>query len=411
VAKFFEHADFEFELELALGRTYRRGADVGEVLATAGLIEDGDADSWHTAWLGLAERIESAAADSAARGRRVSARDGYLRAATYYASATSFLDGSSDPSRFQPTWESHRSCWDKAVDLFDPPAERLTIPFEQTTLPGYFFRAHDGRAPTLVLVNGSDGDDAAMWCAYGADAVDRGYHAILVDGPGQQAALFRQEIPFIPDWERVVTPTIDWLLSHDEVDADRIAMLGCSQGGYWAPRAAAFEHRVAACIADPGVFDCFVPWHEHLPPELMKMLDAGDKKGFDAAMEAGFASSPELERTFLFRARPYGLDSPFDVFRAAAAFTLAGVADKIACPTLLCDPEAEQFWPGQAKTLYGALTCPKELASFTAAEGASLHCEPLATGLRSQRVFDWLDATLAGAGSPAGGRMAQAAAG
>ncbi|HWB56847.1 MAG TPA: CocE/NonD family hydrolase [Gaiellaceae bacterium] len=411
MAKFFEHADFEFELELALGRTYRRGADVGEVLATAGLIEDGDADSWHTAWLGLAERIESAAADSAARGRRVSARDGYLRAATYYASATSFLDGSSDPSRFQPTWESHRSCWDKAVDLFDPPAERLTIPFEQTTLPGYFFRAHDGRAPTLVLVNGSDGDDAAMWCAYGADAVDRGYHAILVDGPGQQAALFRQEIPFIPDWERVVTPTIDWLLSHDEVDADRIAMLGCSQGGYWAPRAAAFEHRVAACIADPGVFDCFVPWHEHLPPELMKMLDAGDKKGFDAAMEAGFASSPELERTFLFRARPYGLDSPFDVFRAAAAFTLAGVADKIACPTLLCDPEAEQFWPGQAKTLYDALTCPKELASFTAAEGASLHCEPLATGLRSQRVFDWLDATLAGAGSPAGGRMAQAAAG
>jgi hypothetical protein len=407
---FFEHADFQFELELALGRTYRRGADAGEVLVTAGLIEDGNPDSWHTAWVGLARRIEASAEASAKKGRRISARDGYLRASTYYASATSFLDGSSDPSRFGPTWESHRACWDKAVDLFDPAAERLTIPFEQTTLPGYFFRAHDGTAPTLILVNGSDGDDTAMWCMYGADAIDRGYHAILVDGPGQQAALFRQEIHFIPDWERVVTPTVDWLLSHDEVDGDRIAMLGCSQGGYWAPRAAAFEHRIAACMADPGVYDCFVPWRSHLPPELAKALDAGDKKAFDAAMETGFASSPEIKRTFLFRARPYDLTSPYDVYKAAARYTLADVADKITCPTLLCDPEGEQFWPGQAKTLYDALTCPKELVSFTAAEGASLHCEPLATGLRSQRIFDWLDVTLAGAGSRAEAPAAQGAA-
>jgi hypothetical protein len=115
-------------------------------------------------------------------------------------------------------------------------------------------------------------------------------------------------------------------------------------------------------------------------------------------MDAGFSSSPELKRTFLFRARPYGLTSPYDVYKAAAQYTLDGVADKISCPTLLSDPEGEQFWPGQAKTLYDALTCPKELVSFKAAEGASLHCEPLATGLRSQRIFDWLDATLAGAG-------------
>jgi hypothetical protein len=394
----FEDAEFQFELELALGRAYRRGADVGEVLATAALIENGNADSWHAAWLELAKRVESSAAASAGKGRRVSARDAYLRASTYYASATSFLDGSSDPSRLRPTWESHRSCWDHAVDLFDPPAERLKIPFEQTTLPGYFFRARNGRAPVLILVNGSDGDDTGMWCMYGADAVDRGYHAILVDGPGQQAALFRQQLHFIPDWERVVMPTVDWLVARDDVDADRIAMVGCSQGGYWAPRAAAFEHRVAACIADPGVFDCFAPWRSHLPAELLKLLDSGDQKGFDGAMEAGFASSPQLRRTFAFRARPYGLSSPYEVFKAAARFTLAGVADKIRCPTLLCDPEGEQFWPGQAKTLLDALTCPKELASFTAAEGASLHCEPLATALRNQRIFDWLDATLDGAG-------------
>ena len=67
----------------------------------------------------------------------------------------------------------------------------------------------------MILVNGSDGPDTEMWCSYGADAADRGYHAILVDGPGQQAALFRQELHFIPDWERVVTlrsqRIFDWL--------------------------------------------------------------------------------------------------------------------------------------------------------------------------------------------------------
>ena len=67
----------------------------------------------------------------------------------------------------------------------------------------------------------------------------------------------------------------------------------------------------------------------------------------------------------------------------------------IRCPTLVADPEGEAFWPGQSQQLFDALTCPKTLMRFTAAEGADLHCEPLAPGLRNQRVFDWLEETLA----------------
>jgi hypothetical protein len=70
------------------------------------------------------------------------------------------------------------------------------------------------------------------------------------------------------------------------------------------------------------------------------------------------------------------------------------VAEKIRCPMLVTDPENEQFWPGQPRRLYEALSCPKELVSFTAAEGADSHCEPKAHGLREQRIFDWLDETL-----------------
>jgi hypothetical protein len=61
---------------------------------------------------------------------------------------------------------------------------------------------------------------------------------------------------------------------------------------------------------------------------------------------------------------------------------------------LIADPDNEQFWPGQSKELYDALTCPKELVHFTTEEGADYHCEPKALGLREQRIFDWLDNVL-----------------
>jgi hypothetical protein len=109
-------------------------------------------------------------------------------------------------------------------------------------------------------------------------------------------------------------------------------------------------------------------------------------------------SSQSLRYTVRFRMRPYGTDSPFEAFKMAEKYTLDGVADKIRCPMLITDPENEQFWPGQSHQLYDALTCPKELVSFTADEGADSHCEPKALGLREQRIFDWLDETVGAAG-------------
>jgi hypothetical protein len=92
--------------------------------------------------------------------------------------------------------------------------------------------------------------------------------------------------------------------------------------------------------------------------------------------------------------RPYGTDSPYEAYKMVRQYKLDGVADKIRCPMLVTDPDNEQFWPGQSRRLYKALTCPKQLVSFTAAEGADSHCEPKALGLRNQRIFDWLGETL-----------------
>jgi hypothetical protein len=104
--KFFKNDDFEFMTELALGATYHRGADIGECLATIARIEDGDAESWFVEWRATAERIATIAADCEAAGHRVSARQAWLRAASYYDAATFFLDLTKDPDRLVPTWGS-----------------------------------------------------------------------------------------------------------------------------------------------------------------------------------------------------------------------------------------------------------------------------------------------------------------
>ncbi|MGP6159933.1 MAG: hypothetical protein ACLPYS_20960 [Vulcanimicrobiaceae bacterium] len=105
-------------------------------------------------------------------------------------------------------------------------------------------------------------------------------------------------------------------------------------------------------------------------------------------------ANPKALAGYTFRARPFGINSPFDVYTAVKKYTLAGLVDKIAAPLLIANPDNEQFFPGQPQQLYDMLPGPKAIVSFTVAEGADRHCEPAAPGLRSLKVFDWLDARL-----------------
>jgi dipeptidyl aminopeptidase/acylaminoacyl peptidase len=101
--------------------------------------------------------------------------------------------------------------------------------------------------------NGSDGPVTSIWPPVSAGGVARGYNVLVFDGPGQQSMLFEKGVPFRHDWEHVITPVVDFLLARPDVDPARIVLYGISQAGYWVPRALAFEHRIAAAIADPGV--------------------------------------------------------------------------------------------------------------------------------------------------------------
>ncbi|GAA4696402.1 alpha/beta fold hydrolase [Pseudonocardia yuanmonensis] len=391
---FYKDPDFQFAVENLLGRTFHRAADSGEVLSTVQRIPNGDSAAWVTQWTATAERVaeQARAAEGAAHLRSAAAR--YLRASTYYAAATDMAD---DPA-FAQLWERHRDAWERFVDLTDAvgdiAVERLAIPYEDTTLAGYVFRAGpaDEARRTLVFTNGSDGPVVGAWTRAAADALQRGWTVVTYDGPGQNAALVRQGIPFRPDWEHVLTPVIDHLVARPDVDPDRIAAMGVSQGGFWVPRAVAYEHRVAAAVADPGVVDVSTTMLAQLGHSMVKLLDAGEREKFDRDMGWARKLSPRIRRVLQWRMRPYGVTSPFDFFTAGRAYALTD--DELAaitCPMLITDPEHEQFWPGQSARMAEALTCEVTLMPFTAAEGADGHCEPMAGGLRGERILDWLD--------------------
>ena len=395
----FKHDDFQFGLEIALGACQRGAADAGEVLVTAGRIKDGDADAWVREWTATGGAVEAAGREAGAAGRRVSALAYLRRAATYLATALDQIDASHEHDAKRALWERQRACWEQIVELGG--GERVAIPYGDTTMPGFFFRAPDaapGEARPLVVVNnGSDGATSQMWVQGGAAASERGYHWMTFDGPGQQALLFEQGVPFRPDWEAVLMPVIDAMVARADVDADRIALIGISQGGFWVPRALAFEHRFAAAVADPGVVDVSTSWLEPLPKSLRKELAEGKQEQFDRNMRIGERFDRSATALLTFRGEPYGLhdDSRFRLYETVMEYRLGDEVAQIDTPLLITDPEGEQFWPGQSQQLFDRLPGEKELVRFTAAEGAGRHCEPMAPALRDARVFDWLDRYLA----------------
>jgi dienelactone hydrolase len=390
---FFKNPDFDYEARIVLGAAAGGIGDVGLVLAALDRITDGDAQSWFDAWTGLAADLAARGDDALGRGHLRTASWALLAAAEYYAKALVFVDGLADTSVLLPTFRQHRACWEKVVDASQGRFVRVQVPYEDTTLPGYLLRpdATGAARPTLVVTNGSDGSLPGLLEYGAAEALARGWNAFLFDGPGQQSMLFERGIPFRPDWEAVLTPVIDFLLARPDVDASALTGYGISQGGYWITRAVAFEHRMVAAVADPGVVDVSAWWTAHLPSPLLELLNEGQKDAFNAAMaQAQAGADPAAARTMAFRARPYGLTDPFDLFTEVRKYQVRDVAGQITTPLLILDPADEQFFPGQPRQLYDLLPGEKEIIEFTQAQGANFHCQPTGRQLTHTQMLDWL---------------------
>jgi pimeloyl-ACP methyl ester carboxylesterase len=405
----FQDPTFSLQLLRVIGETHYKGADIGECLSTAYRIKEGDFESWYQEWLKTAERVNKFANESLAAGHTVSAREAYLRACNYFRAAEFLLIDPADP-RIQTTWGKSKECFSKAAALFSQPAEPIEIPYEGTTLPGYFYRTDNDNSSsnnnnsndtitsrrTLIVHGGFDATLEELYASAAAPALERGYNCLTFEGPGQGGVIRKQKIPFRYDWEKVVSPVVDYALSRtQEVDPKHIALMGISMGGYLAARAAAFEHRISAYILYNGVYDGYDALASSLPKSLLGAIESGKQEIVNATFEILMDSDPNIRFNVAHGMWTTGLNSPYELITRSKDYTVKDIAKNIECPTLVLEAEKDDSFPGQPKRVYDALTCQKKYILFTSEEGAEEHCQCGASSLSNQRIFDWLDETFA----------------
>lgn len=396
IRAFSADSDFDYEIRCVLGGSSEGVSEPGEVLAAVSGVRKGDHEGWFAAWSALAQRTLSTAHACAAGRHSVSASAAYLRACSYFAVAVNALSSLGDTARIGPAFARQEEAWDGFIGATDVEVSGVQIGYDAGTLHGWWFRPTRPTGAALVAVNGSDGSRSALWASCVAPALRRGYGVLVFDGPGQQSELFEGRSHFRPDWEHVLTPVYDLVAAQPGVDQSLVSLYGISQGSFWIARALAFEHRYAAAITDPGLIAVAPSWERHLPAGMLRLLDAGETTKFDKEMAFGMKFSPATARTWSFRARPYGTQGYAETIEEVRRYDITDVAGMIRTPLLILSPENEQFWPGQSERLAELTPGFSSLASFTEAEGADGHCQPLARSVTAQRMFDWLDERLAG---------------
>jgi dienelactone hydrolase len=403
-----------FETLFALGGAGYGISEIGEIVTAVNEINARGASyqAYFDCFRATAQRVVGLADRERAAGHVVSARGAYLRAATYYDLCLFFVLGTSYRAREAVVYAAMQRNWNAATQLFDPPFEYVRIPYGNTWLPGYFLRPDkSGTArPTVIINTGSDAQNVDMYVFGGAAALERGYNALIFEGPGQGGVLFEREIFFRPDWEHVITPIVDWLIARPDVDAGRIALTGLSLCGESVIRAAGFEHRLAAVVSDPGLLDVWLAY----PAFLRKLFAGGASKAeVNRAWKNEIVPHLSTQEKFFFAKRSELFGQQYlTAGRAGRVFTdlydlgetlmrlnCRSTAPEVTSPTLVTYYEEDVFFPGpwQARAVYDLLPAnlPKQFHRFTVAEGAEYHDAPMAPQTRNQVVFDWLDGILA----------------
>jgi pimeloyl-ACP methyl ester carboxylesterase len=391
----FKDESFAFEFVRNLGFVYYGGADIGEMMATAGRIKEGDFESWFIEWDKLGRRILSRADASSGAGHLESAREGYLRASTYFRTAEFYLHGNPADPRILSESRASQKAYAEAARLAGPTWEPVEIPYEGTTLPGYFYKVDNSGKPrpTLIFHGGLDSSLEELFYFGAAAAVRRGYNCLTFDGPGQGAPIREQHLHFRHDWEAVVTPAVDYVLTRPDVDGANLALMGMSLGGFLAARAVAFEHRFRAAVFFDGMYDLRVL----LPKEAVAALDAGDTVKCENIIKKGMENNTDLRWAVPHGIWAFGASGIADFMTRTKSYSMEGIAKQIQCPCLVMDAESDGFSNGQPQKIYDALQSPKQIVRFTSEDGAENHCQSGALAYKDEVVFNWLDETLSAA--------------
>jgi pimeloyl-ACP methyl ester carboxylesterase len=171
------------------------------------------------------------------------------------------------------------------------------------------------------------------------------------EGPGQPTVRREQGLGFIADWERVVTPVVSYCEKLSCVDASRIALLGYSFGGFLAPRAAAFEHRLAAVVCIDGLFDIYQAFTGALPAELRRLLDERKIDELNRAVAIGMTRNTRMHWAVEHGCWAFLASTPYEFLERTRTMSMGGLTGRIQCPVLVCEAEEISSLPASRSNL------------------------------------------------------------
>jgi dienelactone hydrolase len=328
--------------------------------------------AWVEAWSSLAQRVERHALRDEAQGHGWSAGRKFLRACIYWFTAERMASHTS-PAKLA-LYASMTRCFEKGVALRHEPIEFVTIPYEGTTLPGLLYRApQPSPRPAMIHFDGFDVTKEWMHLSgIAREFAERGVSTLMVDHPGIGAALRLQGMPMNHDSERWARAAIDWLDRRSDIDARRVGVIAMSLGGYYAPRAAAFEPRLACCVAWGARYD-----------------NAGSHGRILRDPDAARSVTGWIDHALWY----YGAASPDEAASKIAAMTLDGVIDRIACPLLVVHGAHDRQVPREQaeRTVREARNSPRaELRVLDVDDGGVEHCSGDQFSVAIDVMTDWV---------------------
>lgn len=342
-----------------------------EVMAAAAGGDDAGTEAFFNEWCAMADRLVAQGERNATAGRKLSASAKLRRACVYYMTAERMQSRHFAPRLV--AYQKMLAAMRRAVETGGLDCERIEIPYEGTSFPGYFMRGDgEGPQPCMVFCNGLDSvKEMIYWSGIGRDLARRGVSTLMIDHPGVGEALRLRGLTAVVESERWAGAAVDVLEQRADVRGDRIGMMGWSLGGYYAPRAVAFEPRFRLCVAWGANHN----WGELQAARMAREGDRPVPHYWDHVMWV------------------WGKDDIDDFMAFAPRVSLVGVVERIRVPFLITHGGGDRQIPIRyAQQCYDeSVNCPKrELKVFTAEEGGIEHCS--ADNMEPVRSYiaDWI---------------------
>jgi hypothetical protein len=403
---FAKNEFLDFQYVRAMSYQQYGGASVGEVAYVAQVIAErgGTRRDWVEVWTEQGRRVAKSAIEALGKGQRVTALGRFLRAYNYLRAAEFYFDRHGR-QEFEALYAESVACFDQAIALFESSVEKIAIPYEHgVSLPGYFFKpgADPNPCATVIICGGGDGfGEEAYFFGGVPEALARGFNVLVFHGPGQRGVLHpHPELPFRPDYEVPIGAVIDYALSRPDVDGDRLGLYGLSFGGYLTPRAAAYDRRIKALIANTpitnayeliasGVAELVPSLFRSLGQQLIGALPARIWNELTDKMRASdWVWEATIDNSMLWT---FGVTKFSEFLEKEKQYALAGLEKDIQCPTLCLAAEGESSTGmEQTRLFYENLRGPKQLTLLSARDGADGHIGINNIAHTSGIAYDWM---------------------